>query len=231
VLWANQPASFSTITDQPWNSLSSLGWNVFDHGYDHVRVVTDPTAPAGDAHVLQFEYPKGYGGEGSGPAVVRYQLSANDLYLGFYWKMSPDWQGHPSNINKLLYIFQRHGDDRQALVLVAYGPPSGPYRLRVANEPNHSTWMDQNVDNVRIRPGEWYRIEVHVRRSSADGAPDGLVEWWVDGKLAAHYTNVALRDEPFSEVHIDPVWGGVDRSVSKRHDDYFRFGRFHISGR
>jgi hypothetical protein len=117
------------------------------------------------------------------------------------------------------------------VVLGATGGVDGPSHLRHATDPHHSEWIDQNVENVTLHPGQWYKIELHLKRSSSDGAPDGLVEWWVDGQLAARYTDAKLRDEAFSQVHIDPVWGGRDPSISKQHDDYERFGHLRISGR
>lgn len=231
-LWANQPSALKTITDQSWNSFPSDGWLAYTYGNDFLHVVDDPTEPAGDPQVLQFDYPKGYGGGGYGPAVVEYRFSANEAYIGFYWKMSPNWQGHTTGVNKLFYVFQRlNENERQAIFFVARGGVDGPFHFAISNEPDGGKWFTQNVDNVTIQPDRWYKVELHLKRSSSDGAPDGLVEWWVDGQLAARYTDAKLRDEPFSEVHIDPVWGGHDPSTSKSHDDYFRFGHFHVSGR
>jgi hypothetical protein len=227
-LWVHQPSGLATLTNQSWNSVPSLGWTSYDARHNKLSVVADPTVPTGDPTVLQLYYPTGFVG-GSGPALARYQFSAGDVYIGFYWKLSPNWQGHVSGINKLLYVFQRRGDDRQAVVLVAKGPVNGPYRLELANEPNGSHWLKQNMTDVHVRPGEWHKIEMHLKRSSSDGAPDGIVEWWVDGQLAARYTSAKLRAEPFSEVHVDGVWGGAER-VTKTHPDYQRFGRFYISG-
>ena len=229
-LWTDEPSGLGDLTSQPWNSITGLGWQMYDT-HHHLQLVSDPSVPTGDPQVLEFHYPKGYSGGGYGPGMATYNFSSGEMYLGFYWKMSPNWQGHTSGINKILYIFQRNGNDRQAVVLEAYGRPGGPYRVRMANEPNNDQWIDQNVDNVELEPGKWHKIELHMRRSSSDGAPDGLIEWWVDGQLAARYTDAKLRDEPFSEVHIDPVWGGVDASISKQHDDYFRYGRIRVSGK
>jgi hypothetical protein len=212
--------------------MSSLGWQVYKYGHDWVRTVSDPSVPTGEANVLQFDYFKGYDGIGHGPAVVMYPLSAGELYVGFYWKLSPDWEGHTSGVNKVLYLYQAEGDNREAVFLVAHGAPGGPYHLEISNEASDGgKWWTQNVNNIPVVPGQWYKVEMHVKKASSDGAPNGLVEWWVNGQLAARYTNAKLRASNFSEVHIDPVWGGIDRNLWKTHDDYQRFGLVHVSGR
>ncbi|HET7565347.1 MAG TPA: Ig-like domain-containing protein [Gemmatimonadaceae bacterium] len=230
-LWTNQPLGFSMVTDQPWNSVTSLGWQEYDT-YNHVSVVPDATVPTGDANVLQFYYPAGFSGGGYGPGLEYYQMSKGEVYLGFYWKVSANWQGHTSNVNKMFYLFQREGSNREAVLVVCYGPPGGPYHLEISNEASDGgKWWTQNVNNVPLVPGQWQKIEMHFRKSSSDAAPDGLVEWWVNGKLAARYTNAKLRGANFSEVHIDPVWGGVDNTISKTHADYMWYGHFYVSGR
>jgi len=231
VLWAHEPSGFSALVSQPWNAITALGWQEYDVD-NHVTVVADPTVPTGDPEVLQFLFPEGFSGLGYGPGLVYYMMSKSEMYLGFYWKMSPDWEGHTSNVNKMFYLFQREGDNREAVLVVAYGRPGGPYHLEISNEASDGgRWWTQNVNNVTLVPGQWYKMEMHLKKSSADAAPDGLVEWWINGQLAARYTDAKLRGANFSEVHIDPVWGGTDSTISKTHDDYQRFGRFYISGR
>jgi len=230
-LWTDEPSGFRILTDQRWNSMASPGWEVYDT-HNHVSLVSDPSVPTGASQVLQFAYPRGFSGGGYGPGLVRYAMSAGEIYLGFYWKLSPNWQGHTVGVNKMLYFFQRQGENREAVFLVAHGAPSGPFHLQISNEASdNGRWWTQNVNDVPLVPGQWYKIELHLKKSSADGAPDGLVEWWVDGQLAARYTSAKLRGANFSEIHIDPVWGGVDNSISKTHDDYQRFGSIRISGR
>jgi hypothetical protein len=109
------------------------------------------------------------------------------------------------------------------------GGTHAPYYLHVLNEATTGKWFTQNVHGVAIEPGQWYKIELHLKRSSSDGAPDGLVEWWVNGQLAARYPNAQLHDEPWSELHMAPVWGGGG-GYRKAHEDYFRFGRLRVSG-
>ncbi|HET7565348.1 MAG TPA: Ig-like domain-containing protein [Gemmatimonadaceae bacterium] len=231
-LWTNEPAGFSALTNQSWNGgVSSLGWQEYDM-YNHVTVESDASLPTGDGKALQFYYPAGFSGGGYGPGLVYYQMSKGEIYLGFYWKLSPNWQGHPSGVNKLLYVFQRQGQKRQAVFLVAHGSSGGPFHFEISNEASDGgKWWTQNVNNVSLVPGQWYKVELHMKKSSSDAAPNGLVEWWVNGKLAARYTNAKLRASNFSEVHVDPVWGGVDNSVKKSHSDYQRFGSIRISGR
>jgi len=68
-----------------------------------------------------------------------------------------------------------------------------------------------------------------MKKASASGVADGQVRWWVDGVLAANYTNAKLRGDMFSEFHFSPVWGGL--GGTKARDEYLWVDHIYLSGR
>ena len=226
--WPNEPAGLALLSDRAWGTLSFLGWGFDDPGVAQMSIVSDPTAPHSPSSVYQFLYPQGMAAGAAG-GLQWYYTTRNELFIGMYFKYSSDWQQTGSNLTKLFYVYQRSGDNRQASFMVMNGPTGGPYDLRISNEPDGGLWWTQNVNNVRIVPGQWHRLELYMKKASASGVADGVVRWWVDGVLAANHPAAKLRGQPFSEFHFSPVWGGL--GGTKAHDDYLWVDHIYLSGR
>jgi uncharacterized protein YjdB len=226
--WQNEPAGLTVMSDRAWNTLTFTGWGLDDPGVAQMSIVVDPTAPHSPSNVYQFLYPQGMAAGAAG-GLQWYYMTRNELFIGMYFKYSSDWQQSGSNLTKLFYVYQRTGDNRQASFLIMNGPTGGPYDLRISNEPDGGAWWTQNVNNVRIFPGRWHRLEMYMKKASASGVADGVVRWWVDGVLAADYPNAKLRGNAFSEFHFSPVWGGL--GGTKAHNDYLWVDHIYLSAR
>ena len=229
--WPNEPSAMTKLTDYSGNVVPPPGWSTYDDangGTNQITVVSDATAPFSPSSVYQHLYPAGFE-SGAGGGVSWYKMTRNEVFLGVYFKYSSPWTQPGAAMTKLFYVFQHNGSDRQASYIVMNGAGTGPYNLQWLNEPE-GAWWKPNVASTQIIPGRWYRLEVYMKKASATGASDGILRWWVDGVLQGNHTNARLRGQPFSEFHLNPVFGGGSGTTKPR-DEYIRFDHIFISGR
>jgi hypothetical protein len=220
--WPHEPSGFVPYTDWGVAALSGSGWNtVNSNGY--ASIVSDATAGVSAPLVGQWMYPTGFGG-GTAPATMYHPLPAafNEGFVGVEWKASNPWQGHSTYVNKIYFLL---GGSCGNLIPIMYGPPGGPYDLRVAPEWGSWSFLTPNMNNVPVALGTWHKIEMYFKYNTA-GA--GIVRWWMDGTLIGDYSNVTFPASGcFSEFQFSPTWGGVGDTKSET--DYFWFDHAHIS--
>ncbi len=217
--WPNEPPGFTTISDQPWDLLTSLNWVI---QFGSATIGVDLTAPLSPPSVLQIIYPIGFTG-GSAPGTLwRSFPGTKRLFVGTWWKPSNPWQGHSSNVNKIQFLFPASGGD---IVMVMYGPPGGPYELRVIPQfPGlPSEWLVPNVRNVPVALRQWHRLEWLIDYSTGRGT----VQWWVDGLLFGDHRDVPFPSGGMTEYKISPTWGGL--GDTKTQVDYFYYDHVHLS--
>ena len=203
-VWPNEPAGLSTVTDQPWDGLTTLSWNSIYNTAGLASIVSDPTAPYSPSNVIQYEYPTGFQ-SGAAPATEFVSIPGlKKVYVGTWWKVSNPWQGNPTNVNKIQYLFT---NSMGSMFMCMYGTPGGPYELRVFPQftTSQDVWLTPNVNNVPVTLGTWHRIE-----------------WLVD------YSGVPLPSEALIEYHLAPVWGGT--LGTKTETDYYWYDHTRISG-
>jgi hypothetical protein len=224
--WPNAPSAYPLISDQPFDLLNSLGWSLTSNHY--TSIVLDPTAPQSPSSVLQFMYPVGFT-SGSAPGTEYVGLPRiRHFYSGVWWKPSAPWQGDQSNVNKLQFVM---ADQSQGgMYLCMYGPPGGPYELRVANEfvgGDSRFWFSANVAHVPVTLGQWHRVEWSIEYS-ATGAADGTIKFWMDGQLLGEYHDFKGPSATMIEYQISPTFGGM--GSTKAQTDYFWFDHAYVKG-
>lgn len=227
--WPNEPQGFTSITDDPFNSLTGNGWNIVDNTLGLLTIVNDPNAPLSPPSVIQYFFPIGFLG-GIGPGAVFYRLGGiHQAYVGLWWKPSNPWQGHVSNSNKIAYL---RTDNSGNIVMVMYGPPAGPFELRVYPEFSTSpgVWLVPNRGDGQIALGQWHRIEWLVVYNTSTSPANGIVRWWMDGRLIGDYANQVFPSEALQEFKQSAVWGGAEATL-KVENDYYWYDHVHISGR
>jgi hypothetical protein len=221
--WPHQPSGFSTLTDWAMNALTGSGWNIVNSS-GYATITADGAAPMSAPNVGQWRYPTGFGG-GSAPATMYYPLppAFNEGFVGITWKPSNPWQGHSSYVNKIFFLL---GGACGNLIPIMYGPPGGPYQLRVAPEWGNWSWLTPNVNNVPVALGAWHKIELYFKYNT--GGANGVVRWWMDGTLIGDYSNISFPASGcFAEFQFSPTWGGVGDTKSQT--DYFWFDHAFIS--
>jgi hypothetical protein len=220
--WPNEPAGYVPVSNQPWDVPTQLGW-VLQFGT--VTVTPDLSAPASPPNVLTILYPVGFPG-GSAPGTVARDLPTRPrrVYMGTWWKVSDPWQGHNSNVNKILFLFPEAGGD---MTLVMYGSPGGPYELRVLPqfEGIASDWLFPNVEHLPVTFGVWHRLEWLVDFGDQTGV--GTVRWWLDGRLIGDYSNVPFPSGGMQTFKISPTWGGLNDVKTEL--DFYWFDQTYIS--
>lgn len=250
--WSNEPAGMTALSNQAWSTgslpaadLSNRvsGWWRWDPG-NNASIVNDGTAPTGSSGVLQYRYRAGMG-TGYGPAMVGFGSgdqplrvsgrAVEELYIAFYVKFS-DWTPEAAQMTKLFYTYQEGNDpqpSRNVLHPNLQGP--GPFKLNITSEvmlddgPSVVNYHG-NVSDPTLYPNTWYKIEIYTRKSSRKGAKDGVLRWWINGKLAGDHTNILRSHLPFTEFHGDPVWGGSGDMVKPK-DEFIWFDHIYISAR
>ena len=227
--WANAPASYPAISDQPFDLLNSLSWGTDWNAAGNMGIAVDQTAPQSPSNVLQFTYPAGFAG-GSAPAMEYRDFPlATHLYGGFWWKANSNWQGHNSNVNKLAFVYepQSAGDT----YICFYGPPGGPYQLQVALEFVNADTRDfllPNVNNVPVTLGAWHKIEWQMEYNTTTNPANGTMRWWLDGTLIGQYTDVLFPSIGMGEFQLSPTWGGV--GDVKTQTDHFWYDHVYLKG-
>ena len=231
--WTNEPAGNTVVSDYGFNDLFPVsdadvtipggsGWKSVYNGNGYMTRVSDPTAPSSPSNVVQFLYPIGFPGT-KGPATAWRPLPGlTRAYVGQWWKVSNPWQGNASSVNKIGYLVVNAG----SMFLAMYGPPGGPYELRVFPQftgVSQDVWLTPNVAHVPVVLGTWHKLEWLVDYNG------GVVKWWMDGQLIGSYTGVPMPTGGFVEYHLDPVWGGC--CDTKTANDYYWFDQIHISGK
>ncbi len=222
--WPNEPSGLTVLSDQPWDLLTSLNW-LLEFGVASVGL--DLSAPLSPPDVLTETYPAGMAG-GTAPGTETYLLGSGltGLYMGLWWKVSDPWQGHSSSVNKIQFLFFGDGSD---MPMVMYGPPGGPYYLRVEPEFHNvsSYWLTPNVNSVPVTLGVWHRIEWLVVEDPTTGT--GVIRWWLDGQLVGDYNGVRFPPALITVYKLSPTWGGVGDMKSET--DYYGIDHTHLSGR
>ncbi len=224
--WKDEPSGSSVMTDRSWTALTGHGWNRRESRDD--RIVVDQTAPLSPGSALEYVYRVGFEG-GAAPATHFYALGGRkEIFVGLEFEVSQPWQGHPSLVNKIQFLLTSNAD----VMMAMYGPPGGPYELRVIPQwrENGDAWLVPNASNPPITLGRWHRVEWYVKYETSPGAGDGIVRWWMDGALVGDYASVRFPgDNGFVEYQISPTWGGV--GGRKTETDFMRFDQSYISSR
>jgi len=229
---SNEPAGFTPVADRTFDAVAELGWGASAL----VSVVADPTAPKSPPLVGQVTYPAGFGG-GYEPASTWLEgadaLGYTRLYLSFWVKLSSNWQGHSSGVNKIAFVWLH---DNPVVYFSEQGSGSGPLeaQLRLQNTPVPARNLTPNLAAVSLTRGEWHRWEVVLVVNTGDQA-NGEAHWWIDGVKVGEYRDVLYGSstQPKAwggpEISWMPIWGGIGDTVAQTM--YMWMDHFYISGR
>lgn len=221
----HEPVGYSTITDRAFDALDDAGWRY--NKSDNYSIVTDETSPGKCCSAAEARYPEGFGGGRSPMVTWRDAGGSREIYISFHLKLSSNWQGHRSGVNKLGFVWIH---DHPAVYFSAQGSGSSTLRprIRLQNTPDGGRNLKANVGDASVERGAWHRWEIQMI-SNTPGRPDGIARLWLDGELISEHTDVlfsgASEDNRWQELSWYPVWGGRDDAVreamSLRISDYY----------
>lgn len=216
-IYPNEPPGFTAMTERTFESTVESGWrSSTDGGF---TIVSDSTAPHSPPWVGQARFPAGFPG-GFEPMWSEFgdfsHLGYRRLYLSFWIKVSENWQGHDSFVNKIGAAWIHKSS---VFVPIIFGKDDGALRSEIRLQAIPivvARNLEPNLALVEIVRGQWHRWEVLAIANTGDDA-DGEVHWWVDGVKVGEYTDVMLGDSTQSDLWEflmwRPVWGGVHDAV------------------
>jgi hypothetical protein len=213
----NEPPGFVELTERPFAATIEDGWTLGGS----MEIVSDGAAPLSPPEVGRMTYAAGMvGGSGPGSANKYYSEPKTQLYFHYAFKLSANWQGHDSNINKILFFHDLlEGKLYEQFITLAHGKDNGPLGYRVNAHGAYSA----NLAPATVVRGQWHQAEHVVVQSSGLGVADGELHIWFDGiKTHEHYDVIydGLNNPPrkFANVRWAPTWGGGgDMVVEEMH--------------
>jgi len=208
----NEPPGLTQLTDRPFNAKVELGWT--DRGDPAFHIVPDGTAPQSLPTVGEATFPLGYTG-GRGPILTEFATSSKPrhVYLAFWFKLSPNWDGHSSYVNKIYHIWI---GAYNRVYLTLTGIDTLPFTARVAlqnvNENPISRNLNPNSGNQKkIFRNTWHLWELELI-ANTQGQPNGEARWWIDGVKQGDYTGINYvqggTNNWWEFFDWNPTWGG-----------------------
>lgn len=229
----NEPAGFTLLSEHYFNTVmnddgAGVGpWS----GNGGLSIVNDASSPGSPPNVGEFEYPAGFQA-GSAPGQIEFDELSNysQLYLSFWMKLSPNFQGQSSGTNKVMFIWI---NNHPAVFLSNQGSgTSEPLlpTLRYQGDVDSRAYFEQNVGSRQpMTRGQWRRWEVLLILNTP-GQSNGVIRFWIDGQKVGDYTNVGFRNgnQTWQYVYLQPIWGGTSGSVAST--QYLRIDQIRVSG-
>lgn len=211
----NEPRGLERLTELTFGRELPQGWSKRPN--DAIDFLPEPRASAPGRGIARAYYRVGFPA-GSGPVRVNWDLGRGyrQLYLSFFVRLSENWQGHRSGVNKIFHLWI---NDRNMVYLSAQGAGAGPYAPQVRLQGIAEERPSRNLSprgGLRIRRGQWYQWEV-LLTANTPGVPNGRVQWWIDGKLAGsadgiNFVKPGGRAE-WGTVSWNPTWGGMGGQI------------------
>jgi hypothetical protein len=257
--WPNEPAGFTQITDNAFDTLAAPGW-AYSPLQATADILADAGAPLSPPHVMRFNYPATF--PGGHEAAQEYYVfpggGGQEYYFGVWWRPSDPWQSAASGINEVL-LWQAAPPSSANLYPVMNGqvwdsaPPPGRYFLSLAYESSFASNAAANLPNsfgdtvapgarqiygnlhpyYMLAPGNWYRIEVYVKESTTPTSRDGILRLWITKLGDAAPTQVG----DYTSMNFDgPNFTQVNITQTwgrigeaKAENDYLWYDHIHIS--
>jgi cysteine-rich repeat protein len=237
---ANEPAGMTTISDRPFNQADEDGWTgAAVQNQDNYDNVDDEGALHSPTKAAQYTYPKDFvsGFSPANPSQTKsFSAGTTKVYIQIYFKVSSNWQCHPSRTNKMGFVWI---DGSPMVVYKTRGTtPDNPDATMLfgaglqdlgMSESRHLLIPNLGNDEEVVR-GQWHNAEFIIE-SNTPGVLDGKFESWLDGVKQASYSDIGFVDTGTSNdlefVSIHPIWGGEDGVVTE--EMYYYIDHMYVS--
>jgi hypothetical protein len=209
-----EPVGMTVVSDRGFNAFNEPGWNDEFSSPDGggMSIISDATAPKSPNNVLRATYPTRFTSAGTGPGGSDFGLRTRPrtLYVSFWGRVSDNWYGHDSGVNKQFYAYANGSPVMYFSAGCQYNGPITPYiALQSTASYGDADLMPNLVPGARITRGKWYHIEVVLVGNTA-GTRDGSVDWWLDGVHIGSYSVQWLSGAAtWNLFHYTTIWGGV----------------------
>jgi PKD repeat protein len=241
-----EPFGMTRLAENNFTCLTACqnGWSLSTGYPDAAVIVRDPTAPKGDSSVMQQNFASILAG-GSSPATIGAGLSQKQtVYVTMWMKMSDNYLGHPTGINKAIHFWTR---GRNIAVFIVRGTGSGPlvaafnlqglalpFRWTSGSSEVVSTEANllPNVNPCPVTRGKWHRYEMLLSNNSP-GAADGRIQYWLDGVKCGDFDQIGFvpagQNNKWEEISWSPTWGGVGGNISESF--FVQMDNLYVSGK
>jgi len=236
----NEPAGMTRITDRGFNAVVEDGFDSYGTASPQADVpftiVSDGTAPHSPNNVLRTTYPAGFGPGGAPAHTGIPHTEYSKIYICFAVKLSANWVGNGSGVNK--YLYEWTTVPHPSFFFAAYGSGSSPLEPRVMFQdmvvsPNPGFVAPNLVPGARIVRGQWQTVEIYIQGNTAGNA-DGVVDWYLDGVHVGHVaTGIQFSSgtTAFSTFEIYPIWGGGNTSPAITATQTMDWDHLYVSGK
>lgn len=219
-----EPSGMTKLAERDFSTKTYPGWYLQEGYSGAITIVNDPTAPKSAGMVAQQNYTSKLQG-GSSPGSMGLGIpNRQTLYTCAWIKLSSNFVGHPSNVNKAIFFYTA---GRNKVVFMFRGSGNNPLipAINMQNLSANYSWtepdgtkhfeteanLDPNLASVTAPRGQWGKYEILLTNNTS-GRADGSVELWVNGKKVLYYTGFMFagsgQNNKWEEVNWSPTWGG-----------------------
>lgn len=222
----NEPVGMTKLTETGFNCVNGCGeWGWWDQLYPGSgTVVNDLTAPKSPGNIVAQNFTPSLTG-GSSPGSFGTSLTQRQtIYVAIWMKLSPNFEGHPSGVNKVLHFFTAGG--RNTVILNVRGSGAGTLVPGFLTQGLAASYQGQGTEvnfdagasTCTIARGSWAKYEL-LMKNNTPGAPDGTLELWMNGAKCVTATGLTIvgagQNNKWEDVWWSPTWGGVGSSPSQ----------------
>ena len=235
-VWEHEPSGMTVIDDNPMDHYPPFDATNAPNGSSKLQIVNTST-PTDDDVAYREEFWVGMEG-GVGPSIQQRNFGRDfdNVFIGFYWMVSENFENHPSNINKMIF------SGRQGTAVSLHYFAADHFDFQPVPLNGIPGWWAGRIRPLSGTPkivgGRWYKVEMLLERQSGDYWRARL---WVDGSLYidSDVTGVDAdngRNEPlrlvnagYNYAEIASIWGGMGSTKTKT--DYMWWDHVYMSGK
>ena len=191
---------------------------------NNFSIVSDATAPNSPSSIGQVLFPAGF--SGGGEPVSLYKVlspSYRTLYISLWLKVSSNWQGHPTLVNKMIHLNTGTASGANHVVPTIWGSGNGTLQAGVLLQGIVTDGTGKTAVNLypnlgprgEIVRGRWHHWEM-IFVGNTSGAQNASAEWWLDGVKVGSYTGMQYvsGNSYWDQLAWAPTWGGGGSTVS-----------------
>ncbi len=183
LIWDNFEDGINNATIRNTNPVIGPAWNVWTNGTDPVYTSTNNRANSARSALFDFSGSTGY------TKFLQYYTTADSAYFTFWWRYNKTSNQWSANIKP----WDEFGTGTSGIcpsIYSGFGSPlvgDGYLRASVTDcgggtgqqlNSNMFDWLsyDSPIDEIQ---GQWVRMEMYVKQSSAPNVADGIYKMWV----------------------------------------------------
>jgi hypothetical protein len=194
------------LRQRPFNSLQeNSSWDTDNS----LSIAQDASAPKSPSSVIRATYPTGFSGGSSPGHAGTIHSGARVLYISYWGKLSANFSGHLTGVNKQLYEWA-NGASPFYFELSGVGSGTLTPEIVLQGTPTDGVYAPNLVTGAKVTRGQWFHVEI-VLTGNTSGTRNGAVDWWLDGVKVGSRTGLQFTSATTSwnTFEFRPVWGGV----------------------